>query len=136
MNDNQQLISGCLATIKTIRNSTSSSITIRHLEILFHIYLREGITRQQLQEVLPEISETSLRRYIDQLGKASWKQNYRDAQGVKLNLIREELGEDSRYKHIYLNDEGRDIIQSVIYKMLDSMESSQDLAHYMNRIAN
>lgn len=122
--DNKELITACLVTLKGIRSSTSSSITIRHIEILFYIYLHEGITRNELQSYLPEISETSLRRYIDQLGSAQWKQSYKAAQGIKLNLIREEVGEDLRYKHIYLNHDGREMICSVINKMLDGFAAS------------
>jgi len=120
MTETEQLITGCLATFKTIKGKTTSLITIRHLEILFHIYLHEGITRQELHKSLPGLSETSLRRYIDQLGKSEWKVNYKESQGIKLDLIREEFGDDTRYKHIYLNESGRNLITSIVRKMVDS----------------
>ena len=122
MTDHQEVVAACLATLDTIKKSTTSLITIRHVEILLHIYLHEGVTRQQLHNHLPGLSETSLRRYVDQLGKAEWKVNYKDSQGVKLGLIREEYGDDSRYKHIYLNDTGRNLVQSIIQKLTDGVK--------------
>lgn len=126
MTDNQQVVTACLATLKTIKQSTTSLLTIRHLEILLYVYLHEGITRQDLHNYLPGLSETSLRRYVDQLGKAEWKINYKDSQGVQLDLIREEYGDDNRYKHIFLNQAGRTLVQLVVQKLLDGIEIAKN----------
>ena len=122
MDDDNQIVAGCLATIQTLRIYTHSTLTIRHLEILLYIYLHEGITRQRLQEFLPELSESSIRRYIEQLGKVQWKESYAKAQGIQHNLIREIRGDDSRYKHLYLNESGRKVILMITEKMRDSMK--------------
>lgn len=116
-------LAGCLATLRALRAHCSPSINIRHLEIVISIYLFPGITRKQLNELLPELSEPSLRKYINDLQNTSWRNNYSGASNVaQLNLVRVvENEKDSRYKHLYLTDIGQEMMKTIAEKMADGI---------------
>ncbi len=51
MGNDHDVIAGCLTTMKAIKAHASSTLTIRHLEILFQIYLSSEITHQDLAKI-------------------------------------------------------------------------------------
>ena len=124
--DEKEVMAGCLATLQTLRTHTSPTITMRHLEIVIHIFLHPGITRQELTKQIPAISESSLRRYIKELCKVSWKDSYGGASNMPgYNLISiEESDIDHRVKPLYLTDAGTQMMSSIAKKLQDGMGSS------------
>ena len=124
--DEREVMAGCLATLQTLRTHTSPTITMRHLEIVIHIFLHPGITRQELTKQIPAISESSLRRYIKELCKVSWKDSYGGASNMPgYNLISiEESDIDHRVKPLYLTDAGTQMMSSIAKKLQDGMGSS------------
>ena len=133
--EDREVIVGCLATLQTLRIHSSPTITMRHLEIVIHIFLQPGITRQELTNKIPAISESSLRRYIKELCKVSWKDSYSEASNTPShNLIRiEESENDQRVKPLYLTEAGSEMMNSIVKKLQDSMSSfvaqSNDAIH-------
>ena len=121
--EDREVMAGCLATLQTLRAHSSPTITMRHLEIVIHIYLQPGINRQELTKQIPAISESSLRRYIKELCKVSWKDSYGEASNMPShNLIRiEESENDQRVKPLYLTETGTEMMNSIAKKLQDSM---------------
>ena len=121
--EDREIMTGCLATLQTLRVNCVPTINIRHLEIVIHIFLNPGITRQELTEQVPELSESSLRRYIKELTNVSWRDSYGGAIDTpNHNLIRiEDSNTDMRFKHLYLTDSGMAMMNTVAKKLQDSM---------------
>ena len=123
--EDKDVLADCLATLQTLRTHTSPSISIRHLEIVIHIYLRPGIVFQELTKLIPEISESSLRKYIKELGKVLWKESYAGASNQPAhNLIRfEENNGDYNANPLYLTDAGTVMMYAIAKKMQDSLNT-------------
>ena len=117
----KDIISGCAATIQALRVHSSSSLSINHLEILFYIYLNDGITRQKLLERIPNVSPSTIKRHIKELCEVSWSKDYSSKiKHFGHNLIIETDDEnDFRIKHLHLNEKGHLIIKTVVHKMQD-----------------
>ena len=76
----REALVGCLVTLRALRVHCPPTINIRHLEIAIWIFLQPGITRKDLSRLLPELSEPSLRKYISDLQKTSWRDSYGGAE--------------------------------------------------------
>jgi len=117
----REALVGCLVTLRALRVHCPPTLTIRHLEIAIWIFLQSGITRKDLSRLLPELSEPSLRKYISDLQKTSWRDSYGGACGkAQFNLVKvEERESDYRYKHLHLTDTGHEMMKTIAMKMAD-----------------
>jgi len=100
----QEIISGCVATIHALKKHIAASLTLNHMEILFYVFLKDGITRKELLDQIPKASKEMIQRYVKDL--------------LTHELLTEiENENDYRYKHLHINEKGSEIIDTVFYKM-------------------
>lgn len=122
----EDVIAGCISAIQALRGHAAAQLSMNHYELLFNIYLYDGITRNELIDQIPQVSATTIKRYVKELMN-------------DLDLITETDSEDDfRVKHLHLNQKGHQIIKTVVSKMQDCatcLKTDQDLGLYA-RIGN
>ena len=103
----EDVIAGCIAAIQALQMHSAAQLSMNHYLILFYIFLHDGITRKELTEQLPNVSKEMVQRYVKDLL-------------IEHKLLTETEAEtDTRYKNLHLNDNGHQIILTVVQKMQD-----------------
>ncbi len=105
MTPEEDIITGCVTAIQALRVNSATHLSMNHYELLFYVFLHDGITRQEIINRIPKAKPTSIKRYIKDLL-------------VEHDLIVETDGKDDfRLKHLHLNEKGHQIIKTVVTKM-------------------
>ena len=103
----EDVIAACIAVIQALRGQSVAQLSMSHYELLFYVFLHDGITRNELIDQIPPVSATSMKRYVKELMNEQ-------------NLITETESEsDFRVKHLHLTEKGYQIIKTIVDKMQD-----------------
>ena len=105
MTPEEDIITGCVTAIQALRANSAAHLSMNHYELLFYIYLHDGITRQEIINRIPKAKPTSIKRYI------------KDLLIEHTLLVETDCNEDFRVKHLHLNEKGHRIIKTVVSKM-------------------
>ena len=107
MTAEEDVIAGCIAAIQSLKGHATAQLSMNHYELLFYIFLRDSITRNELIEQVPLVSPTTVKRYVKELMNDH-------------NLLTETENEnDFRVKHLHLTEKGHQIIKTIVSKMQD-----------------
>jgi DNA-binding MarR family transcriptional regulator len=105
MTPEEDIITGCVTAIQALRANSAAHLSMNHYELLFYIYLHDGITRQEIINRIPQSKPSSIKRYIN------------DLLIEHTLLVETNSDEDFRVKHLHLNENGHRIIKTVVNKM-------------------
>ncbi|MGI9227346.1 MAG: hypothetical protein ACR2PU_01005 [Gammaproteobacteria bacterium] len=107
MTAEEDVIAGCIAAIQALRGHSAAQLSMNHYELLFYIFLHDGITRNELIAQVPLVSATTMKRYVKELI-------------YEYDLLTEiENDNDIRVKHLHLTEKGHQIIKIFVGKMQD-----------------
>ncbi|MGH1538500.1 MAG: hypothetical protein ACRBDX_10730 [Gammaproteobacteria bacterium] len=105
MTPEEDIITGCVTAIQALRANSATHLSMNHYELLFYIFLHDGITRQEIINRIPNAKPSSIKRYI------------KDLLVEHTLLVETDSNEDFRIKHLHLNEKGHQIIKTVVNKM-------------------
>ncbi len=105
MTPEEDVITGCVAAIQALRAASASHLSMNHYELLFYIFLHDGISRNEIIKRIPQAKPSSIKRYINELLTEHTL------------LIETNSDEDFRIKHLHLSEKGHQIIKTVTNKM-------------------
>ena len=121
MTPEEEIISACVSAIQALRVNSATHLSMNHYELLFYIYLHDGITRQELIHRIPQAKPSSIKRYV------------KDLLTEHTLLVETDSSEDFRVKHLHLNEKGHRIIKTVVNKMqacASSLTTDSELDQY------
>ncbi len=121
MTPEEDIISGCVSAIQALRANSAAHLSMNHYELLFYIFLHDGITRQELINRVPQAKPSSIKRYV------------KDLLTEHTLLVETDSHEDFRVKHLHLNEKGHRIIKTVASKMQECtscLKSEPELEQY------
>lgn len=122
MTPEEDIISGCITAIQALRANSATHLSMNHYELLFYIFLHDGITRKELINRVPQAKSSSIKRYI------------KDLLFDHTLLVETDSKEDYRVKHLHLNERGRQIIKTVVSKMQECatcLKTDSELEQYV-----
>lgn len=104
MTPEEDIITGCVTAIQALSANSAAHLSMNHYELLFYIYLHDGITRQEIINRIPQSKPSSIKRYIN------------DLLIEHTLLVETNSDEDFRVKHLHLNENGHRIIKLWLIK--------------------
>lgn len=109
----KSIIANRIKAIQCLRTSSSRDLSTVHVEILFLVFVKDRLTRQDLIQNIPNVSEATVKRYVAEL--------IHDYVYVK-----EDLSEnDNRKKYLSLSDCGAKLIQKEINNIKELVSLSK-----------
>lgn len=127
MTPEEDIISGCVAAIQALRENAAAHLSMNHYEILFYIFLHDGITRHELISRIPQAKSSTIKRYV------------KDLMMEHTLLVETDSKDDYRVKHLHLNERGHLIIKTVVSKMQECatcLKTGPDLDLYSRGMIN
>ena len=114
----REAISHCVQCIDAVQKLVSPSFTLTHMRLVFHIFLNQGTTRADLED-MTGLARSTVNRYVQDLTAHSWIRPESGVRPAGHDLIMEVQDErNMKIKHIYLNDRGRDMIKAVVDQLI------------------
>ena len=117
---------GC---IRAAQNFVSKAINAHHLDILFIIALNPGITRGEINKMLPKQSMSTTKRYVGDLTTYCYDRD-KIGGGRKpgFGLIEERQDDnDLKLKHLYLTDKGTMLCESLANRVMEQQMSDMNI---------
>jgi len=122
MTPEEDIISGCVSAIQALRTNAATHFSMNHYEILFYIFLHDGITRQELIDRVPQAKPSTIKRHV------------KDLLIDHTLLVETDSKEDYRVKYLHLNERGHRIIKTVVSKMQECatcLKTDSNLEQYV-----
>ena len=109
-------LKGCIHATHLFVDKT---ISAHHLDVLFLIALNEGITRSEIKEEF-QLPSGTMYRYVGDLTQYAYdREKESSARRPGFNLVCEvEDPKDSKIKHLFLTDKGREFCEMLANRVL------------------
>jgi len=104
------IIAKRIKAIQSLRTSGVKDMSNVHVEIFFTVFVSEQITRQELNNKIPNVSEATIKRYVA------------DLIHDHLLINERECDKDCRLKYLYITEKGARLIQVEVGKIKECID--------------